>query len=135
MSNAKKCNRCKTCFDPLEMKGQMVSFSNPNFRTSEDIQHHYYGELFDKRGGLETPVDLCPDCTRKFKLFMNPDLNEVSEAFDRYPNLDDKCVVNVVMGKRLKTEPDSDPDGDDMNPVGDIIGDFSGTNFSNPNMK
>ena len=131
MSIARKCNKCRKCFDPFDMRGQMASFQNPIFRTSMDIKEHFHGEFLDEAEGADGIIDLCPDCARKFRVFMDPNVNELPVKFPEFAILNDKSNV------KMKIPPDdlfSDTDGD-VNPAIDIVRGFTGTNFSNPNMK
>lgn len=72
MSQAIKCDRCKKCFDPLEMgdKNQMTTFFKYIFQTSSeysmldsDFKAGLYGAEFKN-------INLCSECTLKFKSFM-----------------------------------------------------------------
>lgn len=68
MANARKCDRCGKCFDPLHMDGMMCRFRNPVFQTSNDIREGVAGKMM-----LNDPdgfVDLCPECAEMFDAFM-----------------------------------------------------------------
>lgn len=68
MANARKCDRCGKCFDPLHMAGMMCRFRNPVFQNSNDIREGVVGKMM-----LNDPdgfVDLCPECAEMFDAFM-----------------------------------------------------------------
>ena len=70
MANARKCDRCGKCYDPFgQGTCQMTRFSNPIFQSSLDIRSNKVGFRLveDKPDAF---VDLCPDCTDDFILFM-----------------------------------------------------------------
>ena len=69
MANARKCDRCEKCFDPINMTGMSCRFRNPIFQTSNDIREGVVGKLMVN----DTPdawVDLCPECAEMFEAFM-----------------------------------------------------------------
>ena len=69
MANARKCDRCEKCFDPINMAGMSCRFRNPIFQTSNDIREGVVGKLMVN----DTPdvwVDLCPECAEMFEAFM-----------------------------------------------------------------
>ena len=71
MSIAVKCNRCHICFDPLDQgMRKMVRFRNPYLRTAEDIRKHKLGESLIENGDEYEYIDLCPDCSEDWLLFM-----------------------------------------------------------------
>ena len=71
MSNARKCNRCGVCFDPrAQGLTAMAQFRNPIFQSSEDIRSFRVGSYLIEDSKDEI-VDLCPECTEKFRLFMD----------------------------------------------------------------
>ena len=65
MSNARKCNMCKRCFDPLDEKGRIARFSNPILQTSNDIKEMRRGDLLIPELGVDGIIDLCPECSEK----------------------------------------------------------------------
>ena len=70
MANAKKCDRCKKCFDPLDQGVfSMVKFQNPVFQTSNDIKNVTVKERLIP-DHPDAWVDLCPACTLRFRKFM-----------------------------------------------------------------
>lgn len=71
MSIARKCNKCKKFFDPLSENEPMASFINPVFRTSMDIAENYHGKYLCEEAGPEGVIDLCPDCSKQFRRFMD----------------------------------------------------------------
>ena len=71
MSLAKKCDRCKSCFDPYNLEGRMGRFINPIFQTSDEIREQYRGQLLDEDLGVDGIIDLCPKCAVEFRKFMN----------------------------------------------------------------
>ena len=75
MSLAKKCDRCGICFDPYNIKGRMGRFVNPIFQTSDDICEQFRGQLLDEELGVDGIIDLCPDCAKAFREFMNRNPN------------------------------------------------------------
>ena len=71
MAEARKCDRCGKCFDPLEQGYfQMVRFSNPLYQTSKDIREHVFSRYLVEGASPERKIDLCPECTGQFTLFM-----------------------------------------------------------------
>jgi len=70
MANARKCNKCETCFDPLTTPGIMARFRNPIFQTSNDIREGVVGFTLIEDANTEVIVDLCPKCTELFREFM-----------------------------------------------------------------
>lgn len=70
MANARKCDRCKRCFDPLDQGFcVMARFQNPCFQSSEDIHKHKVGHYLIE-DSIDAYVDLCPDCSKDFEAFM-----------------------------------------------------------------
>lgn len=70
MANARKCDRCGKCFDPFSQKfRQMTHFKNPVFETERDIIDHKVG-CYLVEDSPDALIDLCPDCTESFILFM-----------------------------------------------------------------
>lgn len=70
MSNARKCNKCHKCFDPLETTGLMTRFPNPVFMTANDIREHVIGSTLTGSDDTTEIIDLCPKCTELFRDFM-----------------------------------------------------------------
>ena len=83
MSLARKCNRCKQFFDPLDSTGSMARFENPIFQKSNEIREQVRGELLDELAGPDGIIDLCPICSVLFRDFMNPPTS-VKEAAERF---------------------------------------------------
>lgn len=88
MANAKKCDRCGKCYDPASIEDNpnvVVSFSIPIFQTAEDYKNHRFTRSFggdDDNWGDN--VDLCPECTDEFTLFMDGNPLKISENdFDK----------------------------------------------------
>ena len=101
MSIARKCNKCKSYFDPFEMEGQTCTFINPTFRTSSDIQEHYRGELLDACEGINGIIDRCPKCAMKFKAFMNnKEDDRINDILDF--NLKDSHDAMINQAKRFQ---------------------------------
>lgn len=85
MANARKCDRCGKCFDPLRYgdKTMMARFQNPVFQNSEQIRNHDVGYYLIE-DTADAYVDLCPDCTRDFEAFMEGNPLKMEEAsFDK----------------------------------------------------
>lgn len=92
MANAKKCDRCKKCFDPFDMDGYMCVFRNPMFKNSKNIREGTIGNLLIN-DHPDDYVDLCTHCAHKFWLFMkegwdvsykleeNEDIQNVFESY------------------------------------------------------
>lgn len=70
MANARKCNKCGTCFDPLDSPGIMCRFRNPIFQTSNDIREGVVGFKLIDDESTEAIIDLCPKCADLFREFM-----------------------------------------------------------------
>lgn len=107
MANAKKCDRCEKCFDPLHMSGMMCRFKNPFFQNSNDIREGVIGKFM-----LSDPdayVDLCPECAEMFEAFMCfSDLDSKSETIYR------KMKAEKAEGSKDEEDMGSDTDGDDI---------------------
>ena len=101
MSIARKCNKCKSYFDPFDMEGQTCTFINPTFRTSSDIQEHYRGELLDACEGIDGIIDLCPKCAVKFKAFMNNEEDDRENVMPDF-NLKDRHDAMIDQAKRFQ---------------------------------
>lgn len=73
MANAKKCDRCGVCFDPMTGGDvEYVSFSNPIFRSQNSLKEMKSSRMLfndNRRIDLDV-VDLCPSCTKAFEKFM-----------------------------------------------------------------
>ena len=69
MAIARKCDRCRQCFDPLEQKGTMIRFRNPVVQTSSDVREIVAGKMYPTRS-VDDYIDLCPSCGVEFKVFM-----------------------------------------------------------------
>lgn len=76
MANAKKCDRCGKCYDPASIEdnpAMITRFSNPIFQTAEDYKNNKITTCFsakDRHDG-SGDIDLCPECTGEFTLFMD----------------------------------------------------------------
>lgn len=95
MSLARKCNRCKSFFDPFDSPGRMARFENPIFQTSHEIREQVRGELLDKSAGPDGIIDLCPRCSVLFRDFMNPptSVKEAAERFNAALEMFSKCTT------------------------------------------
>lgn len=69
MSRAKKCDRCGGFFDPIHMTGDMCLIRNPVFKNSQNVIDGTVGEYFFQ-GNSADYIDLCPDCAKEFRMFM-----------------------------------------------------------------
>ena len=111
MANARKCNRCERCFDPLKVEGMMGRFVNPIFQTSEDIRNNKVGaRLIDAEP--DAYIDLCPECAGMFEAFMChgdiptyiPGQDTDGDRYEVFKN----CVIRYTSGekeiKRLQAE-------------------------------
>lgn len=70
MANAKKCDRCGKCYDPASIEdnpAMVAHFSNPILQTPNDVKRGVITRYLKK--GLDA-LDLCPECTGEFSLFM-----------------------------------------------------------------
>lgn len=72
MANARKCDRCGSCFDHFNAPEsvEMVRFQNPCFQTSADVRKHTVTRKLFNDDSPDAFVDLCPNCTRDFEKFM-----------------------------------------------------------------
>lgn len=68
MANAKKCDRCGKCYDPMDIPSMITHFSNPVLQTPNDVKRGIITRYL-KDKSLNT-LDLCPECTGEFTLFM-----------------------------------------------------------------
>ena len=85
MANARKCDRCGICFDPLRYgdKSMIARFQNPIFQSSDQIKEHEVGYYLIE-DTADAFVDLCPECTRDFEAFMEGNPLRLKEVdFDR----------------------------------------------------
>lgn len=71
MAKARMCDRCGKCFNPLSETGCMCRFVNPVFQDPEDIRERKVGARLLHGEPPDAYVDLCPNCTTKFVIFMN----------------------------------------------------------------
>ena len=111
MANAKKCNRCERCFDPLKMEGMMCRFSNPIFQSSDDIRANRVGARLIN-DSPDAYVDLCPECAEMHEAFMChgdipiyiPGQDTDGDQYEVFKN----CVIRYTSGekeiKRLQVE-------------------------------
>lgn len=76
MAKALQCDRCKKCFNPLTIEGEICHFSNPAIRTSSDYRDVLRGRYLNPNAGIDGVMDLCPECTRKFLIFMGGEDND-----------------------------------------------------------
>ena len=101
MANARKCDKCKRCFDPCNESRQMVRFRNPVFQRSNEIQENVIGELLLRDSNTDAICDLCPECTAMFKMFMrNP--NSVVTVPNPKPVFDNRPNKSNCVGYRFK---------------------------------
>ena len=83
MANARMCDRCGECFNPMGQDDkEMVRFQNPVFQTSKSIKT----ATVCRRLINDHPdawIDLCPKCTTAFEFFMkNFDIAGKSGSFE-----------------------------------------------------
>lgn len=78
MANARKCDRCKVCFDPLDVIGYMARFQNPMFSTGGHILNNKIGHYLIN-DTADTYIDLCPKCAKAFEIFMKNDEEDSNE--------------------------------------------------------
>lgn len=71
MSKAKRCDRCGKCFDPMDIPAMICRFSNPAFMTAEDIKAGKVKTHLRPDLEWDEKLDLCPECTGDFTLFMD----------------------------------------------------------------
>ena len=129
MANARKCDKCQKCFDPMNETGEMARFRNPIFQHSNEIQENVIGEMLLKNSNPDAICDLCPRCTAMFKLFMwEP------ETYVAFPNakpvFDDnlnKINKNACVGYQYKHSSDKAKGlADLVNSMFNLGGDFDG---------
>lgn len=70
MAKALQCDKCKICFNPLTVEGEFTHFSNPAIRTAQDYKDCLSGRYLDPTAGSNGVMDLCPECTKEFIMFM-----------------------------------------------------------------
>ena len=80
MANARMCDRCGRCFNPLSETGSMCRFQNPIFQDPADIEVNRVSTRLLPKKPQDIWIDLCPDCTTLFFLFMNPGEKPGSET-------------------------------------------------------
>lgn len=68
MANAKKCDRCGKCFDLMDIPSMVAHFSNPVLQMPNDVKRGVITRYL-KDQSLDR-LDLCPECTGEFTLFM-----------------------------------------------------------------
>ena len=102
MSKARKCDRCGRCFDPRMAAGEMASFGNPVFQDGADYQKHVVGHYLLRGSPPEETVDLCPDCTTQFVIFMEKGFEGGS---GRRRNRISREKAKGVLGRSGRTEP------------------------------
>ena len=78
MANAKKCNRCGALYDPLSLgERRAAQFNNPWFKDEKAFRNNTIDcYLLGSKDVFsltfkDCVVDLCPDCTEDFTLFMS----------------------------------------------------------------
>ena len=71
MANARKCNRCGKCFDPLNVAGMIGRFENPIFQSSADVREQKVSKRLIEGEAPDVYVDLCPECAEMFEVFMS----------------------------------------------------------------
>ena len=103
MGAARKCDRCKVCFDPMEQERgiEMTRFRNPLFQTLESIEDGAVSRFLIE-DAPDYWVDLCPACTKLFCQFMANN------------NINNKGVTT-------KDEKNSDYNNDNYDFIGDIL--------------
>lgn len=104
MANARKCDRCGKCFDPLHnMEGMMCRFRNPVFQNSNDIREGVVGKSM-----LNEPdafVDLCPECAEMFDAFMHNDDGNNEKVEDKPDELAQRAINMIIHKWREDLEP------------------------------
>lgn len=78
MSEARKCDLCKRCFDPMEETGKMARYliivqNGEDMVTARERDKQYPFNDLNKFG------DLCPECTKKFMDFLSGAAASVKE--------------------------------------------------------
>lgn len=70
MADAKKCDRCKKLYDPYSIdKRNIARFRNPAFFDENGTKNNKVS-FYLISGGADATIDLCPECTEDFELFM-----------------------------------------------------------------
>ena len=67
---ALQCNRCRNYFNPKKVEGAFCHFENPDICTAENYVNCVCGTYLDEEEGRDAVIDLCPECTESFILFM-----------------------------------------------------------------
>jgi len=70
MADARRCDRCDRCYDPMTQKGLMARFINPVLQDSKNIAERTVTGYVLGDQPKDAYVDLCPDCTLQFVIFM-----------------------------------------------------------------
>ena len=101
MANARMCDRCGRCFNPLSETGSMCRFVNPVFQDPEDIKKFKVGARLLHDEPPDAYVDLCPDCTTQFFIFMNPGDTDGDKETKEQPSASpveilDGCVRDIL---------------------------------------
>lgn len=72
MAKALKCDRCGGYFVPEELGDAMFCcFNNPVFQNGPDAIAERVTQRLIEGYDCNTRVDLCPNCTTEFFIFMN----------------------------------------------------------------
>ena len=71
MANAKKCDRCQKLYDPFSQGERfMCRFENPTFLTGAGMREGTVFKRLVDHAGAKDLLDLCPECSEDFILFM-----------------------------------------------------------------
>ena len=73
MANARKCDMCEKCYDPLEQEGLMCRFENPIFQNAHDLREGIVTRRLIN-GPPDVYIDLCPECSKKFMDLFRKDI-------------------------------------------------------------
>ena len=85
MSKAFKCDRCKKCFDPIEVEDEQY------FATISEIVLQNGEQYSNTEVGVRIlPTHLCPDCTETFMKFMKDPELQFGKVRTIIRRLDDK---------------------------------------------
>ena len=71
MSRALKCNRCGQCFDAHSARGYLIKFENPKVWEPNADRYKAISIRFDSELDPDEFLDLCPQCSAAFAMFMN----------------------------------------------------------------
>lgn len=73
MSKALKCDRCDKCFIPENTTGAMMKFRNPAIYEAKNLSNPLAPTCtyFLPEETPDAALDLCPECTTAFILFMH----------------------------------------------------------------